>query len=72
MDAVIFIGIQATGKSSFYAERFLSTHLRLNMDMLKTRHRESILLKAYIESKSSFVVDNTNPTKEVRACGLHS
>lgn len=36
------------------------------MDMLKTRHREIILLHACIEMKQPFVVDNTNPTKKDR------
>lgn len=67
MEVVIFIGVQATGKSSFYAERFLETHLRLSMDMLRTRHREGILLRAFIEGKVPFVVDNTNPSREDRA-----
>jgi predicted kinase len=67
MEAVIFIGIQATGKSSFYRARFFNTHIRLNLDMLKTRPREAILLRACIEGKQSFVVDNTNPTVENRA-----
>jgi predicted kinase len=67
VEAVIFIGIQASGKSSFYRERFFDTHLRINLDMLKTRHREQILLRACIEAKQPFVVDNTNPTTEERA-----
>ena len=67
MEAVIFVGIQATGKSSFYRERFFETHLRINLDMLKTRRREQILLRACIEAKQPFVVDNTNPTPEERA-----
>lgn len=67
MEAIIFIGIQATGKSSFYKERFFSTHIRINMDMLKTRHREKILLEACITAKQPFVVDNTNITVEQRA-----
>lgn len=67
MEAVIFCGVQATGKSTFYKERFFRTHLRINLDMLKTRHRESILLGACIEAEQSFVVDNTNPTREERA-----
>lgn len=67
MEAVIFVGIQATGKSSFYRERFFDTHLRINLDMLKTRHREQILLRACIEAKQPFVVDNTNPSPEERA-----
>jgi predicted kinase len=67
VEAVIFVGIQASGKSSFYCERFFDTHLRINLDMLKTRHRERILLRACIEVKQPFVVDNTNPSAEERA-----
>jgi predicted kinase len=67
VEAVIFVGIQASGKSSFYCERFFVTHLRINLDMLKTRHRERILLEACIEAKQPFVVDNTNPSVEERA-----
>jgi predicted kinase len=62
MEAVLLIGIQATGKSSFYKYKFADTHIRLNLDMLKTRHRETILLKACLEAKQPFVIDNTNPT----------
>lgn len=61
MEAVIFIGVQASGKSSFYRETFFNTHLRINLDMLRTRHREEIFLKACIHSSQPFVVDNTNP-----------
>lgn len=67
MEAVIFIGIQATGKSTFYQERFASTHVRINLDMLKTRHREDILLEACIHARQSFVVDNTNVLASERA-----
>ena len=67
MQAVIFIGIQASGKSSFYKERFFNTHIRINLDMLRTRNREDILLEACLRAKQPFVVDNTNPTVESRA-----
>src|SRR5215468_8659049 len=67
MELVLFIGIQATGKSSFYKERFYRTHVRLNYDMLGTRHRESLLLKSCIDGKTKLVVDNTNLTREDRA-----
>jgi predicted kinase len=63
----IFIGIQGAGKSSFYRERFFTTHLRLNLDMLKTRHREQILLEACLAAKQPFVVDNTNVRTEERS-----
>jgi len=66
MQAIIFIGIQATGKSTFFKERFFDTHVRINLDMLKTRHREKLLLDACRQAGQSFVVDNTNPTLEDR------
>jgi predicted kinase len=66
MEAIIFVGIQASGKSTFYRENFLNTHIRLNLDMLKTRHREQIFIQACIEGKQPFVVDNTNPTPAER------
>lgn len=66
MEAVIFIGIQATGKSTFYKDKFFKTHIRINLDMLKTRNREDIFLDACIKAKQPFVVDNTNPSIEDR------
>ncbi len=62
MEAVIFIGVQATGKSTFFKQHFADTHVRLNLDMLKTRPREKILLEACLKARQSFVIDNTNPT----------
>ncbi len=67
MEAVIFSGLQASGKSSFYKERFFATHVRINLDMLRTRTREAILLRACLDAKQPFVVDNTNPTPADRA-----
>src|SRR5215471_21564987 len=67
MEAVLFIGIQATGKSSFYGERFFRSHVRINGDMLKTRHREELLIKACLEGKTPFVVDQMNLTRAERA-----
>ncbi len=66
MEAIIFIGIQGVGKSTFYRDYFFNTHIRINIDMLKTRHREQIFLQACLEGKQPFVVDNTNPTVEER------
>src|SRR5688572_10518151 len=67
MELVLFIGIQATGKSSFYRERFFRSHVRVNLDMLKTRHREDLLVKACLAGKTRFVVENTNVTRKERA-----
>ena len=67
MEAIIFVGIQAVGKSTYYKERFFATHVRINLDMLKTRHRELLLLQACIAAKQPFVVDNTNILRRDRA-----
>ena len=67
MEAIVFIGIQASGKSTFYKERLADTHVRINLDMLKTRARERILLAACFNAKQPFAVDNTNPTRAERA-----
>src|ERR1700722_2708651 len=61
MEAVIFIGIQGSGKSSFFRERFFDTHVRVNLDMLRTRRREELVVTACLKGGQSFVVDNTNP-----------
>ena len=67
MEAILLIGIQGAGKSSFYRERFFSTHIRINRDMLKTRYREEVFLHACILAKQPFVVDNTNVLASERA-----
>lgn len=66
MEIIIFIGIQASGKSEFYKQKFYKTHVRINLDMLKTRNREKILVEACLKVKQPFVVDNTNPRLEDR------
>ena len=67
MELILFIGLQATGKSSFYRHAFYRTHVRVNLDMLRTRHREKLLVDACIAGKTKFVVDNTNLTRDDRA-----
>jgi predicted kinase len=67
MQAVLFIGIPATGKSSFYRERFFRSHVRISLDMLRTRRRERILLAACLLAQQPFVVDNTNLSRQARA-----
>jgi len=61
MQAVIFCGIQATGKSTFYKTYFFNTHVRISLDLLRTRHRERIFLQSCLQTRQKFVVDNTNP-----------
>lgn len=67
MHAVILIGIQGSGKSTFYKEHFFNTHVRISLDLLKTRHREFVFLQTCYNTQMRFVVDNTNPTPYERA-----
>jgi predicted kinase len=67
MEAILFIGLQATGKSSFYRHRFFKTHVRISLDLLRTRHRERSILKVCLTTGQPFVIDNTNPRREDRS-----
>lgn len=67
MEAVIFVGIQGSGKTTFYRERFFNTHVRISLDMLRTRHREQVLFRACLAARQPFVIDNTNPQPSDRA-----
>ena len=68
MNMILFTGIQATGKSEFYKRFFYKTHIRINLDMLKTRNRERILVEACLTAKQPFVVDNMNLSAADRRC----
>lgn len=62
MQAIILIGIQATGKSTFYKKRFFNSHVRISIDLLNTRNKENKFLETCLNTQSKFVIDNTNPT----------
>ncbi|MDK2125105.1 AAA family ATPase [Parachitinimonas caeni] len=66
MKAIILAGIQASGKSSFCRQQFFDTHIRLNLDMLRTRRREAILLEACLAAQQPVLIDNTNPHSDDR------
>lgn len=62
-ETVIFMGIPGCGKSTFFRKTFFDSHVRINLDMLRTRNREKILFEACLKAKQSFVIDNTNVQK---------
>ncbi len=66
MELIIFTGVQASGKSTFFQEYFSDSHVRINLDMLRTRHREKLIYNACLCAKQKVVVDNTNPRAEDR------
>jgi predicted kinase len=62
MEAVILCGVQGAGKTTLYRERFLETHVRVALDLLRTRSREEAFLRLCLAERQRFVVDATNPT----------
>ena len=69
VDLVVFVGLQASGKSTFYRERF-ATHEHVSKDLFpnnKNRNRrQAQLIEASLSAGSPVVVDNTNPAPEDR------
>ncbi len=71
MDLTILIGLQASGKSTFYRARFAATHVHVSKDLMgHNRHkarRQQELIAAALAAGQSVVVNNTTPTVEERA-----
>jgi hypothetical protein len=64
---IILCGLQASGKTSFYRETLMRTHVRISLDLLRTRNREERFLDLCLETRMPTVIDNTNPTRTERA-----
>ncbi len=70
MELVIFVGLQASGKSTFFRERFAATHEHVSKDLFRNNknadRRQAQLIEDALGEGRSVVVDNTNPTLEDR------
>jgi hypothetical protein len=66
MEAIVLCGLQGSGKTTLYRDRFAATHEHVSLDVLRSRPREAALLAACLEERRPFVVDNTNPTPAER------
>lgn len=67
--AIIFVGIQGCGKTTFFRKRiepYMKDWKHISMDELHNRNKEAAMVRECIENRQSFVIDNTNPTKEER------
>jgi predicted kinase len=65
VQGIIFVGLPGSGKSTYYKEHFLNTHLRISNDLLKTKNREKLLLEFCKKTSMPFVIDNTNVQKKI-------
>jgi len=70
-ELVLLIGLQAAGKTTFYRQRFADGYTHVSMDLLHNNphpaRRQAQLIEEALQAGHSVVVDNTNPTAEVRA-----
>ena len=71
LECVILIGLPASGKSSFYRDRFAATHDHVSKDLLRSARqpekRQQALIRESLANGRSVVVDNTNVTVAARA-----
>jgi predicted kinase len=70
-ECVILIGLPASGKSTFYRERFAGTHDHVSKDLMRharrPEDRQQRLIAASLAAGRPVVVDNTNPRRADRA-----
>lgn len=70
MELIILMGLQASGKSTFYRLHFATTHAHVSKDLFRNNKRpdgrQMHLVEEALKAGQSVVIDNTNPTPEVR------
>jgi predicted kinase len=70
-ELVVFVGIQAAGKTTYYHDNFAATHVHISKDLMKSTRDKEAKQRAQIAEAlregRSVVVDNTSPTVYERA-----
>ena len=69
-ECVIFAGLPAAGKTTFYQRRFAATHRHISKDhwpnATRKEARQAALIRQELGAGASVVVDNTNPSSADR------
>jgi len=66
-EAIIFVGLQGAGKTTYFNDHFAATHQHISRDIQKTAEREAALFRECLRAGRSFVIDNTNASRAARA-----
>jgi len=71
LDLIIFVGLPGAGKTTYYRAHFAATHAHVSKDLMPNARRRDDRQEREIEAAlaggTSVVVDNTNPSVDVRA-----
>jgi predicted kinase len=65
VELIIFIGLQASGKSTFFRQNFIATHEHISKDLMPRKgkeQRQAQLIETALQAGKSLVIDNTNPS----------
>jgi predicted kinase len=71
LELIIFVGMQASGKSTYYRTHLAATHVHVSKDLMtnardRDKKQEQMIADA-LQAGRSVAVDNTNPTPLARA-----
>ena len=70
IECIILIGLPGAGKTTFYRERFSTSHIHISKDLWSNasgrEDRQQKAVEEMLSSGKSIVVDNTHPTKAER------
>ena len=71
LEVIIFVGLQAAGKSTYYQTHLAATHVHVSKDLMKNSRNRGATQERQIDEAlnagRSVVIDNTSPTPDVRA-----
>lgn len=70
-ECVILVGLPASGKTTFYQQRFAATHRHISKDhwpnAARKDERQAQLIRSALRDGAAVVIDNTNPRPADRA-----
>ncbi|MFI0352007.1 AAA family ATPase [Actinomadura sp. 9N407] len=69
MELAVLIGLQASGKTTFYRRHLAATHTHVSKDLFgrssrRKQHRQLRLIAEALDAGHSVAVDNTNPSPQ--------
>lgn len=64
-ELILLVGYPGVGKS-YFTNKYLSNYIHINQDTLKTLSKCLSETKKALKNNKSVVIDNTNPSKEIR------